>query len=124
MCTGLNMEIPELKLSYLAAPYSDPSIDVVEKRMEKLCKVDAILMKQGIFTVSPLLKHFIVRHADLPTDYKFWKDYSDTLLCAVDQLIVLMLDGWKESIGVTAEIKLAKDLGIPVVYVDEDGNFV
>lgn len=118
------MDIPELKLSYLAAPYSHPNRDVVEKRMEKLCKIDAKLMKQGIFTISPLLKHFIARHADLPTDYKFWKDYSDTLLCTVDQMIVVKMAEWEESIGVTAEIRMATDLGIPVVYVDEDGNFV
>jgi len=117
------MDIPELMLSYLAAPYSHQDKLVVEERIEKLCKVDAKLMKAGIFTVSPLLKHFIVHHADLPTDYKFWKDYSDTLLCAVDQVIVVKMTGWEDSIGVTAEIRMATDLGIPVVYVDEEGNF-
>lgn len=113
---------PELTLSYLAAPYSHSDKAVVEKRMEILCKVDAQLMKRGIFTVSPLLKHFIVHHADLPTDWNFWKDYSDALLCAVDQVIVVMIEGWQESVGVTAEIKMATDLGIPVVYVNEAGE--
>lgn len=113
---------PDLTLSYLAAPYSHPDQSVVNQRMETLCKVDAQLMKRGIFTVSPLLKHFIVHHADLPTDWAYWKNYSDALLCAVDQMIVVMMDGWQESVGVTAEIKMANDLGIPVVYVNEAGE--
>ena len=32
-------------------------------------------------------------------------------------LMVLMLDGWVESVGVQAEIKIAKELGIPVQYI-------
>ena len=118
------MEAPDLTLNYLAAPYSHPDKAVVEKRMETLCKVDALLMQRGIYTVSPLLKHFIVQHANLPTDWNYWKDYSDALLCAVDQVIVVMMEGWQESVGVTAEIKMATDLGIPVVYVNVQGKFV
>lgn len=118
------IDVPELKLSYLAAPYSHPDKAVVEARIEKICRVDAKLMKAGIFTVSPLLKHFTIHHADLPGDYKFWKDYSDTLLCTVDQMIVIMLDGWDESVGVAGEIKMAIALDIPVLYVTEDGDFV
>ena len=114
----------DLVLSYLAAPYTHPDKRVVEERMLKLCKADAFLMKAGIFTVSPLMKHFIIHHADLPGDWNYWKNYSLSLLCAVDQVIVLMLDGWRESEGVTAEILIAKNMGIPVVYLTEDMEFV
>jgi hypothetical protein len=31
-----------------------------------------------------------------------------------------MLDGWKDSKGVTEEIKIAKEWGIPVRYLDPD----
>ena len=118
------MEAPDLTLSYLAAPYTHPDKSVVEKRMETLCKVDARLMQRGIYTVSPLLKHYIVHHADLPTDWDYWKGYSDTLMCAVDRVIVVMMDGWKESVGVQAEIEMAERLGIEVEYVNEEGEFV
>jgi hypothetical protein len=33
-------------------------------------------------------------------------------------LIVLMLDGWEQSRGVNAEIALARELGLPVEYVN------
>ena len=34
-------------------------------------------------------------------------------------MYVLMFDGWKDSVGVTAEIEYAKELGIHVEYLDE-----
>ena len=116
------IEVPELTLSYLAAPYSDPDPLVVADRMERLCKADAKLMKKGIFTVSPLLKHFIIQHEQLPGDWEYWRDYSAALLCGVDRVYVLMLPGWKESIGVSAEIRLATDVGIPILYINELGD--
>ena len=118
------MIIPEMKLSYLAAPYTDKDKAVVEERMKKICIADSKLMKAGVYTVSPLMKHFILGYADLPGSFEYWRDYSMTLLCTVDQVIVLMLDGWKESEGVQAEIKVATDVGIPIVYLNEAGEFV
>lgn len=35
-----------------------------------------------------------------------------------NELVVLMLDGWKESRGVQAEIRIALELGKPVRYLD------
>ena len=118
------MNVDEMKLSYLAAPYTDVDKAVVEERIKKVCIADANLMRAGIFTTSPLLKHLILQHADLPSSFEYWRDYSMTLLCTVDQVIVLMLPGWEESVGVTAEIKMAKYLDLPIRYVTEDGDFV
>jgi hypothetical protein len=39
-------------------------------------------------------------------------------------VFVLTLPGWKESVGVQAEIRLATDVGIPVFYIDELGEEV
>ncbi len=116
-------ELPDLNIYYLAAPYSHSDKAIVEKRIETICKVDAMLMKKGIFTVSPLMKHFILPHADLPSDYSFWKNYSDALLVGVDGMIVIMIDGWDTSIGVAGELELAADLGIPIRYINENGEF-
>ena len=117
-------DLPVLDISYLAAPYSHSDPSVVEARITALCKVDAKLMRDGIYTVSPLLKHFVVAHENLPTDYEYWRGYSEALLCNVDTMIVVTLDGWRESIGVTAEIEMAKALDIAIRYVDENGNDV
>jgi hypothetical protein len=39
------------------------------------------------------------------------------ILAACDSVVVLMVDGWRHSIGVQAEIQIARDLGTPVVYL-------
>ena len=35
-----------------------------------------------------------------------------------DEAVVLVLDGWQESRGVQAEIRIARELGKPVRYLD------
>jgi hypothetical protein len=106
------------QMVYLAAPYSNmPNKKLL---MDNLCKVDARLMQDGIFTVSPLMKHFILHHDDLPGDWNYWGNYSEVLLERCDCMIVVMFDGWKESIGVQEEIKLCRKNNIPIVYFDPD----
>ena len=105
-------------LGYLAAPYTHKLAAVVEQRMMDLCKADAALMKRGVFTASPLLKHYIVTHETLPTDFEYWQEYSVELMQRCDFLLVLMLDGWDQSRGVLAEIRDAERLGMPVYYIE------
>lgn len=107
-----------MDLVYLAAPYTHADPSVVSARMKTLCIVDAALMKQGVMTASPLLKHFLLEHSDLPGDWNYWKDYAEVLLRKCDKMIVVMLAGWEESTGVTAEIQLCTQFDIPVEYLD------
>lgn len=111
-------------LIYLAAPYSHLDPKVVEERMENLCAVDAILMQRGVFTFSPLLKHFVAQYANLPTDWNYWKKYCQATLPLCDCIYVLTLKDWQESTGVKEEIKLADSLMIPVYYIDANGNII
>lgn len=103
---------------YLGAPYTSPDGAVVASRMETLMKVDSILSSNGIYTVSPLYKHFILQHADLPSDWAYWGGYSKSLMHHCSGLWVVVNDaGWSQSTGVIAEIALAKELGIGVRYL-------
>lgn len=107
-----------MDLVYLAAPYTHEKPSVVESRMARLCVVDAALMQQGVMTASPLLKHFLLQHSDLPGDWNYWKDYAEVLLSKCDKMIVVTMLGWDDSVGVRAEIKLCERFGIPVEYID------
>lgn len=105
-------------LAYLAAPYSSSSKEEKEQRIKALCEKDAELMKQGIFTISPLLKHLVIQNVpDVPGDWEYWKEYSHTLLAKCDLLIVLTLPGWYESTGVQEEIKFAKEIGMEIIFM-------
>jgi hypothetical protein len=61
----------ESRLIYLAAPYSDPNPAVVDDRIKRVCVVDSLLMSRGLFTVTPLLKHFILGYSKLPNDWAY-----------------------------------------------------
>jgi hypothetical protein len=108
--------------AYLAAPYSHPDPEIVEQRMEIYCRVDAKLIKQGINTISPLAKHFVIKYEDIPGDWKYWQNYGTGMVRLCAQIYVICMDGWKESTGVRAEIELAKSLGMPVIYINELGE--
>ena len=104
--TAEAVEISMTQLIYLAAPYSG-SKEQIEYRMQEFCKVDALLMKDGYFTVSPLLKHFTLEYADLPGTWDFWSDYSYQLMMQCKAMIIIKLEGWEESAGVAVEIAIA-----------------
>lgn len=114
---GLDYLKPDM-LGYLAAPYSAKDKAVTRRRIAIFAKCDAALMARGIKTASPLLKDMILQHANLPGDWAYWGEYSEMMLGRLDVVIVLMIDGWKESEGVRAEIDLAIERGIPVVFVN------
>jgi hypothetical protein len=105
--------------AYLALPYSG-TVEQIEERVKAMTRLDAQLMKSGIFTVSPVYKHLMrLNHIDIPGDWAYWGEYSVQLLKRCDAMYVLCLDGWMESTGVQAEIKEAKILGVQIVYVTE-----
>jgi hypothetical protein len=55
---------------------------------------------------------------ELPKGWDFWREYDLWFIRQCDRLTVVMIDGWRESVGVTAEIAEAERLGIPVGYME------
>ena len=106
-------------LVYLAVPYSHPDPVIREWRFNEVNKLAAKLMKEGIIIFSPISHcHSIAIGYTLSTDWKFWKNYDIAYLSCSKKLLVYKLDGWETSIGVTSEIKIANELGIPIEYIE------
>ena len=102
---------------YLASPYSHPDPAVREARFEAVCRVAARLIKRGYIVFSPIAhSHPMVRYG-LPDDWKFWSQQDRRFLEACDELWVLTLDGWQQSIGIQAEVAIARELGKPVRWI-------
>ncbi len=79
-------------------------------------------MLRGIHVFSPISHtHPIACVGDLPKSWEFWEAYDRVILAACCKVMVLMLDGWKESVGVQTEIKIAQELGLPVEYIEQGG---
>jgi hypothetical protein len=109
------------KLYYLASPYSHDNQHVKDHRFQVVQEVTVkLLLDAGLYAFSPIAyNHPMVIH-DLPTDWGFWEEYDKAFIDHSDGLIVLTIDGWKESVGVQAEIEYAKNLNLPIVYLSLD----
>jgi hypothetical protein len=53
----------------------------------------------------------------LPSTWAFWRGQDYAFLERCDELVVLMLDGWGESVGVQGEIGIAQELGKPIRFL-------
>ena len=104
---------------YLAGPYSHEDMEVREARFRALTKKAAELMLDGHVVFSPITHgHTIAEYHDLPKGWEWWSKQDFKFLGFASKLIVLQIDGYIESVGVTAEIAFAEANGIPVGYVN------
>lgn len=107
---------------YLATPYSHPEPSVREQRFRAVCQAAARLMQNGEVVFSPIAHGHPIAAYGLPTDWRFGERFDREQLARCDDVVVLMLDGWEESKGVQAEIRIAGKLRKPVRYLMPDGG--
>lgn len=105
-------------LVYLATPYSHDDPAVRHARFDAVNRMAAFLMREGHHIFSPISHtHPIAEAGDLPRDWNYWQSYDRAILRACSAMIVFTQEGWQSSRGVTAEIAIARELGIPVEYI-------
>jgi hypothetical protein len=111
---------------YLASPYSHPEPEMVQHRFEAITKIAADMTSRGLCVFSPITYgHTLWQFKkDIPTDWRFWIDICFAYLDISQELWVVCLPGWDQSVGVRAEIERATDKGIPVIYFDETGAII
>lgn len=110
-------------LIYLASPYTHKNKSIMAKRFIDISNIAAKLTNKGLFIFSPIsMNHPWKEYSDEPLGYtwEFWQTFDTKLLDKCDEILVAMMPGWKESIGVQAEIKIARQLGKPVKYLNVD----
>lgn len=107
---------------YLASPYSHPDPAVRQQRFRAACRAIANMLRAGEVVFSPIVhSHPLVEFA-LPTAWSFWERIDRAHLERCDEVAVLMLDGWQESVGLRAEIAIARALGKPVRFLNPDAT--
>lgn len=111
-------------MQYLASPYSHCNSLVREKRTRSAARIAGILFDRGEFVIPaiPLGHEMASWTKEKGDDWKTWAEFDKELIRRCDGVIVLCIDGWRESIGVKAEIKFAKSIGKPVRYIDEQAR--
>lgn len=110
---------PVRPLTYLACPYSHPNPEVMEWRYEQATKAAAWLISQHELNVfSPIThSHPLHKLGGCKGDWNFWEKIDREYLGASNTLLILYLDGWEHSVGVNAELKIARELGLHIDFV-------
>jgi hypothetical protein len=102
---------------YVGSPYTHTNKFIQEKRYLDVSVFTGELMKNGLTVFSPIAHcHDIARYCTLPTNYEFWENYCLRMMDVASAMVVLQLDGWDLSRGLTSEIRYATHLGIPISY--------
>lgn len=104
---------------YLACPYSHLDPDVRLDRFRTATAVAARLLHEDYLIYSPIThSHPIAMLGSLDAGWDFWRVLDLAILDRCDEMLVLTLTGWKESVGVQAEIEHAKRKGMSITYLD------
>ncbi len=103
-------------LIYLAAPYTHADPAVRAHRAIAVNAMAAKLMNNDYHIVySPISMGVGIAEAGgLPTTWKYWARCNRRMMRCCTALYVMTLDGWRESVGVQAEIEYAHELGLPM----------
>lgn len=105
--------------TYLASPYSSPDEAVRLRRFEAAAEAAARMMREGRVVFSPIAhSHPIDAFFPEPESGEFWHTQDVHFLRHADRMAVLMLHGWRESKGIARELAVARELHIPVEYIE------
>lgn len=113
-----------MKVAYLACPYTHPDPRVKQMRLSAANRIVYDFMREGKFVYSPLTHNIPIDRLGIHGDWMAWKDFDHAMLSRCDHLIVAKLPGWEESKGVAAEIAFAKELGLPVEWMEVTEEYV
>lgn len=106
---------------YLGSPYSKQTI--LDEAAYIAERAAARLMAKGMVVYSPIAHGHAIAGHGLPTGWDFWKAQCQPFIDAADSMIVLMMDGWEDSVGLTYEIEEFARQGKMVSYVEPDDLF-
>jgi len=113
-------EEPQPAIWYLGSPYSHEDLGVREERHRYVCQAAARLFESGIYTYSPIAHTVAINELGGLNEaaFEFWRAFDLGMVDRLTGLMVLMLPGWRESVGLTAEIAHARATGKPVLWVE------
>ena len=107
-------------LLYLASPYSHSQEEISRQRYHLACRAAARLMKAGIVVFSPLANSIpAIEFGGLELEHEKFLALDLAILERCDEVLVLALDGWQQSIGVQQEFGAAIALQKPITMITE-----
>jgi len=116
------------KVVYLANAYSSNKEDPDEAALERHSRraLESYIGGKlktiyGVTLILPIaISASMAELCSFGTGFEHWADDDYTFISKSDEVWVLLANGWDKSIGVRAEIKFAKENGIPVKYINKN----
>lgn len=115
-------------IRYIASPYTSDSAAIMEYRHKDALRCLTYYTKAGIVCFSPIVHNHpvaqLLREGDSRDrpGWEYWEMFDRAFLMASSELWILTIDGWHESVGIKAEVEIARKLGLPVFTVEETRN--
>ena len=114
----MNFERFDGHLIYLAAPLGHRNLSVRASRFDGANRYFVHLVRERKLVFSPLSLGASLDAADFSNSV--WYALGLQFLARCDEMRILALDGWEESVGVGLEIRYARQLRIPIYIVNPD----
>jgi hypothetical protein len=107
------------ELIYLSSPYTHEDQFVREIRFLEACKATAwVINVLRLNAVGAMVhSHPLVTRYNLPVEWEFWANYDTAIIKAAREVWVLCSPGWTNSMGVTTECKIAREMGKKIRYM-------
>ena len=115
-----------MNVFYLASPYTHPDPLVRDERYRAAKQATEYLIQQGLCVFSPIAYcHCLSLHGKLGGDWTAWRDFDKSFLSRCDELLILIIPGWRHSVGVRAEISFARAFHKPIhfAFVNEKPDY-
>ena len=103
-------------LIYLAAPLGHSDLSVRQERFDSVNRYCGYLIRHHELVFSPLSLGATLDEDAISNSA--WYALGLQMLSRCDELRILGLYGWQDSVGVTLETRYARQLRIPVSVVD------
>lgn len=108
---------------YLAQPYSHPDPLVRQRRYNAGLEIAAHYTKLEFLIYSPIVHyHEMANRYRMPTDFSFWRELNFGVLERCDEIWILPIKGWDESLGLAAERKFAAKNHKQITILHEDAK--
>jgi len=110
---------------YLACPYSHPDFQIRLDRFNASAQAAALLIRRGLVVYSPItMTHPIdvvlaENQSTMGSDY--WVDFDEAFMDVCSEMIILTLDGWRDSNGIRREIEYFERQGKKISLVSVNG---
>lgn len=110
------MEKDKSEMVYVSCAFGENDPGIRKLRIDSAAYFCAEKMREGTVVFCPLIHNYYILKHGLPVGWDYWEKFNKELLLRADRLYVLKLEGWEKSIGVPAEIALARKYGVPIEY--------